>query len=409
MKNNSISTDTDVIIVGAGPVGLALANLLQTQGLRFALFTQESEPRPVYESRAEGVHVRTLELFERIGVIQKAMNQGRPLEGVSLYSLKQKLGSFSLKDPRSAFPGALILEQGKVERILSERLQENGVSIHWGHKLSALVQTNGCVEAQFVDQNGVTIRLQGKYFVGCDGAHSTSRKLIGVDFIGEPHPGSYALADVDIEWHQEALDSNVHVFMSPLLLLGKLKEGSWKVASLVPKGAKLPESPEEILSILQAQIDHHGVLAKLMKARWTSHFRISNRHVSTMRKDRVFLAGDAAHIHSPMGGQGMNEGIHDAANLAWKLALVVNGKADDSLLDTYSEERLPLIEKVLKDTSFMTNAIEIEGPGRWVRDKVVSFATQIQMLEPLLREEFSGAHRTIGQTRIIRESNVSFL
>jgi Arc/MetJ family transcription regulator len=213
-----------------------------------------------------------------------------------------------------------------------------------------------------------------------------------------------------MRWRGEPLDDDLHLYLSPLTLLGRLESGTWKIAAPVPAGVTMTEDPSSVLAVLQAGVDRHGIGAELHSPRWTSRFRISTRRVDRMRVGNVFLAGDAAHLHSPVGGQGMNEGMQDAQNLAWKLALVLRGHVDESLLDSYDAEREPIIADVLADTSRMTRLVEMpEGVGATLRDKVIAAATRVAALQPLLREQFAGSYRDIRHSPLVAEDTPSVL
>ena len=397
--------DTDVLIVGAGPVGLTLGCVLACLGVRHRILSKEPELRPIAESRAEGVHPRTLHLLEQLGLLELASAWGREAHGVTLHLGKARLARISLDDPETPFfPGALILEQGKVERVLAARLVELGGTVELGREVVSVSQREDQAEVVVRNAGGGESTVRARYVVGCDGARSIVRSAAGVTFEGEANPGTYALADVDVRWDKEAFDDDLHIFMSPLLIIARLPEGTWKVASLAPSGLEPGADAGAVLEALSTRLRTHGVQAQLGAARWTSVFRISWRMVNRMVSERIILAGDAAHIHSPMGGQGMNEGMHDAANLGWKLAAVVSGKANAKLLRSYDEERLPIIADVLKNTAEMTKLIEL-GSGFWsgVRDAVIPIAANLDVIQRAARLEFSGAHRALGASTLLLE------
>jgi 2-polyprenyl-6-methoxyphenol hydroxylase-like FAD-dependent oxidoreductase len=393
---------TQVLIIGAGPVGLTLANLLISQGMSCLIVTNEATQRPIEQSRAEGNHGRTIALYERLDVLEDAFAQGRPLHGATLHEGDRKLGHITLDNPHSYCPGAIILSQARVERILEHRLEKVGGTLERGQELIALEQAQDGVQATLRSSTGETQTVSATYLVGCDGGRSTTRKLVGATFEGESSPIQYALADVEVNFPGAPLGDDLHIWLSPLMILGRLEGKTWKVAAPTNPDISLTDTPEAIVTAIQEKLDQNGVAAKLHSPRWTSIFRISTRRVNQMRFGRVFLAGDAAHVHSPMGGQGMNEGMQDAVNLAWKLVAVLQGNAKQTLLDTYGAERQPIIEAMLKDTSDMTQILEMpDSPLSKLRNLALSIATSLAWLQPVIREQFAGATRNLRKSSLV--------
>lgn len=396
-----------VLIVGAGPVGLTLANLLTSQGVTCRIVTDETTQRPVEQSRAEGNHGRTMALYERLGVLKEAFAQGRPLHGAVLHDGDRRLGKMILDDPRSYYPGALILSQARVERILEHRLEQFGGSLERGQEFVALEQTNDVIQATLKSVTGETQTVSANYLVGCDGGRSTTRKLLGAAFEGESSAIQYALADVEVDFPGEPFNDDLHIWLSPLMILGRLEGKTWKVAAPTNPDIPLTDTSAAIVAAIQDKLDQNGVKAKIHSPRWASVFRISTRQVDRMRFGQVFLAGDAAHVHSPMGGQGMNEGMQDAFNLAWKLVAVLRDGANDSLLNTYDAERQPIIAAVLKDTYDMTQILEMpESPLSKLRNLALSVATNLEPLQPVIREQFAGATRNLRKSPIVFDPDV---
>ncbi|RIV21426.1 hypothetical protein DYU11_18645 [Fibrisoma montanum] len=397
------TAQTEVLVVGAGPVGLTLANLLHRHGVRYRLIDQVP-PRPVVESRAEGVHIRTQELFEQLGFAEEAFALARPLLAATLYAEGRVLGKIDFRETGLSHPNPIILQQGHVEQLLAQNLERHGGQVERPLAFLDFTQDDDHVNVRLQRPNGEIETVQARFMVACDGGRSTVRRQLNAQFDGQSNPSQFVLADVSIDFADEPLNGDLHLFLDPLLLFGQLADGYWKVASIAPDGFSPEASPDDIVKQLQLTADKHGIKCWIHSPRWTSSFRISTRMVSQFRHGRVLLAGDAAHIHSPMGGQGMNEGMQDALNLAWKLAYHLQGKAGQDLLDTYQAERGPLIADVLNDTALMSKVLFWSHPMLLAaRNSVMGFVTNLDAAQPVLRELFSGATRAYASNPILRQ------
>lgn len=399
--------NTQVLIVGAGPVGLTLANLLQRHSIHYQIVDQVP-PRPVVESRAEGVHIRTQELFEQLGFADEAFALGRPLLAATLYADGRVLGKIDFRETGMSHPNPIILQQGHVEQLLNNNLERFGGCVDRPLTLLDFTQDEAGVTARLQHPDGQTDTVHADFMVACDGGRSMIRHQLNAQFDGKSNPTQFLLADVAIDFPGEPLNGNLHLFLDPLLLFGQLADGFWKVATTTPEGFPEKATPGDIINGLQQVADKQGVVCKIHSPRWTSSFRISTRMVSQFRHGRVLLAGDAAHIHSPMGGQGMNEGMQDALNLAWKLAYHLQGLAGIALLDTYQAERGPLIADVLKDTALMSEVLFWSNPLLLsARNELLSFVTSLDVAQPALRELFSGATRAYAANPILRQRTLT--
>lgn len=399
--------NTQVLIVGAGPVGLTLANLLQRHGVANQVIDQ-MPPRPVVESRAEGVHIRTQELMEQLGFADEAFVLGRPLLAATLYADRRVLGKIDFQETGMSHPNPIILQQGHVEQLLSNNLERFGGYVNRPLTLLDFTQDEQGVTARLQQPDGKIDTVRADFMVACDGGRSTIRHQLNAQFDGKSNPTQFLLADVAIDFSGEPLNGDLHLFLDPLLLFGQLADGFWKVATTTPESFPEKATPHDIVNALQQVADKQGVACKIQSPRWTSSFRISTRMVSQFRHGRVLLAGDAAHIHSPMGGQGMNEGMQDALNLAWKLAYHLQGMAGIDLLDTYQTERGPLIADVLKDTALMSEVLFWSNPLLLsARNHLMSFITSLDVAQPALRELFSGATRAYAANPILRQRTLT--
>jgi 2-polyprenyl-6-methoxyphenol hydroxylase-like FAD-dependent oxidoreductase len=342
-----VMTHTEVLIVGAGPTGLTLACELARRQVPFRLI--ETTPGPAPGSRGKGTQPRTLEVFDDLGVVDQALAWGRFHLPFRLYGSE---GDHQDMDPHEGrvptpdrpYASVMIIPQWRVEAILRERLAALGGKVEFATELTGFMQ----------DETGVTVTLatperteslRASWLVGCDGGGSLTRRTLGVKFIGETHEeqrmlvGDVAATGLDREhWHTWRSDEG---FLALAPLPGT--DDFQFQASIAPDMTDEPS-----LALFQGMVDRRSGRddIRLAEPTWTSLWRLNVRMVDRYRVGRVFLAGDAAHVHSPAGGQGMNTGIQDAYNLGWKLAAVIAG-ADPALLDTYEEERLPVAAGLL--------------------------------------------------------------
>jgi 2-polyprenyl-6-methoxyphenol hydroxylase-like FAD-dependent oxidoreductase len=398
------SNGHSVLVVGSGPVGLTLANLLAAQDIAVRILTKEAHQRPVEHSRAEGNHARTLAVYERLGVLAEALARGRFVHGAVLHKGDRRLARIDMDDPDSYYP-ALGLGQSWVERILEARLETAGVAVERGWELAAVSQTDARATATLTNvATNETNTITADYIVACDGGKGTSRNLVGATFEGDTSTVQYALADVKVTPHGAPYDDSMHVWFSPMMMLARLDGNYWRAVAPTDASQVLPDTPETVLSAVQTTFRQNGVAITIGQPRWTTMFRVNTRRVNKMRWGRIFLAGDAAHVHSPMGGQGMNEGIQDVLNLAWKLAAVLKHGATETLLDTYDAERQPIIEDLLAQTERMTRLMEISpSPLATLRTIGIVAISRLQALHPLIRQRFTGSTRTLQQSSLVSD------
>lgn len=328
--------ETKVLIVGAGPAGLTLALDLARRAIPFRLI--DAAANPFAGSRGKGIQPRTLEILEDLGVIDEILNAGGlyPKFRIHVGPLSFRAGSMSAtRQPTESvpYPNLWMVPQARTEAVLRERLGALGGRVEFGKALTTFRQDERCVEATFAMGEGV----RADFLVGCDGGHSTVRKALGLKLEGEAMDEKPALvADVEVEgldrgyWHIWPLTSSSAIGLCPL--------PGTALFQLIAKAEKIGP---EIESAVRRATGH-----RIARVTWNSIYRPAVRMVNRFRVGRVFLAGDAAHVHPPAGGQGLNTGIQDAYNLGWKIAWVLRG-GPDALLDTYEEERLPIAAWVL--------------------------------------------------------------
>jgi len=350
----------DVLVVGAGPTGLLMAIELKRRGLSVRIIDKSSAPSD--KSKAIAIQARTLELFDQIGIVDRFLKQGIRIGCANAVSRGKILAHVEFKRLDSPYPFILSLEQCKTEEILQDHLATLGVKVERNVELLSLEQKEGKVKALL--SKG---QCSASWLIGCDGAHSTTRKALGLSFAGKIFPKTFALADVQIDWKFPHEEFFLFFNEQGILVVVPLPEAK-RYRVIFQSTPTL----EEVQRLLRQFADPH---CAVKEPRWMTEFSIHSRMAEKYFKERVFLAGDAAHIHSPAGGQGMNTGFQDASNLAWKLALVHQGKADPLLLDTYEVERQHVARRLLKGTAIATHMGTLKNPfaisvRNWILSKV---------------------------------------
>jgi 2-polyprenyl-6-methoxyphenol hydroxylase-like FAD-dependent oxidoreductase len=343
--------DTDVLIVGAGPTGLMLANQLARRGVRFRIIDRHAGP--AVQTRALGVQARTLEIYSQLGVGKRALELGKRATGANWWAQGRRVTRLPLGDigrDLSPYPYLLILGQDDNERLLGEALTRSGGNIEWNTELVALSQEPDRVVVRLKQPHGTVREVTARWVAGCDGARSSVRELNGISFQGAPYEDVFFVADVQMTGPMVRDELNIYLWRRGFHLLFPMRGNDhWRIVGIVPpelRGRDKLTFEEVIPSIRQEA----GSGIVFLKCSWFSTYRIHHRRAQRFRQGRCFLMGDAAHIHSPVGAQGMNTGLQDAYNLGWKLALVVSGQADARLLDSYEDERIPVAQALLGTT-----------------------------------------------------------
>ena len=353
--------ESPLLVVGAGPVGLTMACELVRHGVRCRIIDKAAERSQT--SKALGIFPRTLEVFETMGVVDRVLDAGLRLRGLCLHNQKEQIARIDMGSVASPYPFVFSLPQSETERILIEHLHGVEVSVEREKELIGLTQTDSAVHAVIRNASGGEETIETPWLIGCDGAHSTTRHLLGLEFDGAPYDESFVLADAKVD--APVSKNEVHLYFSGEGIFGiiAMSPDYSRVIANIPSEARNQDLPEMTLAEIQEIADRRGPAGiRLSDASWISRFHISHRKVKEFRKLRVFLAGDSAHIHSPAGGQGMNTGIQDAFNLAWKLALVMRGRAPVQLLGSYNVEREPVARGVLNLTDRITRLATIRNP-----------------------------------------------
>jgi 2-polyprenyl-6-methoxyphenol hydroxylase-like FAD-dependent oxidoreductase len=366
---------TDVVVVGAGPVGLVAGCELARRGVRVRVV--DKLDKPTDESRAIAIHAGSLDMLDRMGIADEMIGTGIKATAMQLYTGHSKLFRVPFGGVDSAFPFTLTTPQTETERVLGEYLESLGVTVDRGVELVALTQARDSVYLTLRRADGSTEEVTTSWVVGADGGHSAVRHLVGTKLVGSFKGERFLLGDVDAD-HELDLDS-MHTFFSPdgPVVVLPMRDGRMRFLAEVHDAPGAPMNMHPTQDELQAIIDRRIGGIRLLRSHWLTTFEIHHAHVPAYRWGRVFLAGDVAHIHSPAGGQGMNTGMQDAFNLAWKLATVVHGAGGERLLDSYHAERYPVAEQVITFTNRLTKAGTLSGLPRRIRDLVVRVLSHV--------------------------------
>ncbi|MEU6915484.1 FAD-dependent monooxygenase [Streptomyces olindensis] len=330
----------DVLVVGAGPTGLALATQLRAYGTRFRIV--DRSPDRARESRAPAIQPRTLEQLAGFGVTDDLVDRGSTTVRLHLHLSRRvlRVPLFDVGCDDTPYPFLLFLPQSETEAVLTARLAARDVAVERSTELVSAERDGAHVTCRLRRRDGGRETLRARYVVGCDGAHSTVRAQAGIAFEGYAYPQTFLLADLEVDGLEPG---TAHTFMTGSGLLFFFPLGTpatWRMIAMRPPGSGSGDVTPELLQRIAD--DWTTDRLTLRDPVWMTSFRIHNRGATRYRKGPFFLAGDAAHIHSPAGGQGMNTGIQDALNLGWKLAHVCRGAAPEDLLETYETERAPV-------------------------------------------------------------------
>jgi 2-polyprenyl-6-methoxyphenol hydroxylase-like FAD-dependent oxidoreductase len=361
--------ECQVLVVGAGPTGLVLGAELLARGIRARII--DKGDGMARQARAIGIHARTLEILDMMGLAERFTERGQVVRHLRFYSQGRCLASLEFARCGSRFGFLLDLPQDETERLLRARITELGGVVEQGAELTGLTAGGDAVTATIRRHAGQAQTITAGYVVGCDGAHSRVRHELGLAFHGQPYPQDWLLADVRLDW--DLREDAVHAFFRPNglpVIFFPMRGHRWRL-TLPFAGSRGGQAPtlEEIQGLTDQRAPERVTVSD---PTWLANFRCQRRSASAYRRGRVLLAGDAVHIHSPAGGQGMTTGIADAHNLGWKLALVASGRAPDALLDSYGSERRPVAEQVLRLSHALVHYGTMSHPvKRRVRDLVV--------------------------------------
>lgn len=358
---NAKGEQVPVIVIGAGPTGLLVASELARRRIEVRIVDKRETRQEI--SKALVVQARTLEIMDLCGLIDPFLRRGYPAPGLNIGLHGSNGGAIDLQHLDTRYPYLLVIPQNETEDILESRLNELGVQIERGLELVAVAQDGDCATATFRDREGRVRKVQADYLIGCDGTHSTVRNAIGMVFEGEDIEFTTFLADVKLDTH--FIRSRITNFTSRRGFVSILPFIGEYARIFAVDFAKQDVSVREKLELADLQDTVDAIVPRrvaMRDPRWITRFRSPSRQVPSMRQHRIFLAGDAAHSHTPAGGQGMNSGLQDAFNLAWRLALVLRGEAPETLLDGYHEERHPVNEQTQHATDRMFRSFVLTNP-----------------------------------------------
>ncbi|MGC2209672.1 MAG: NAD(P)/FAD-dependent oxidoreductase [Candidatus Korobacteraceae bacterium] len=368
MPNGAV--ETDVLIVGAGPVGLFLANECARRGLRWRLV--EARAAQSEHSKALAIFPRTLEIFDMAGLVGPFMEDANRVTSVSVMTHGRRLAHMRFTPEESPYAFVAMVPQDVTERLLADALGRRGGAVEYETDFVTAAEQDDCVNVTLErtgERKGEGIHLKASFVVGCDGAHSAVRHLLKLPFEGAEYEDTFLLADVETN---DALPADeLQLCPSDLgpVAIFPMSATRRRVVAIVDKPEGDAPSLELVRKIL-AQRAPSGIEARALD--WSSYFHIHHRQVARLRKGRFFIAGDAAHIHSPFGGQGMNTGLHDVWNLIWKLDFALHGRGCEELLDSYGAERLPVIRHVIETTDLLTKAMGTPSKlAQLLRDAVI--------------------------------------
>ncbi|MDA0566070.1 FAD-dependent monooxygenase [Streptomonospora sp. S1-112] len=372
-----------VLVVGAGPTGLALAGELLRQGVECRVVDRAAS-RPTHQARALTMWDGALDVLARHGIADEVIARGIPMTAARYWSRGRNFATvrFGAGSVAEGAANPLIITQPQVEEVMVARLAELGGAVEWSTALTALTDRGDHVEVRLEGPDGDEEELTASWVVGCDGNHSTVRELSGITFGGSTYGRSFILGDGDID--NPVVPGEAHYVLDPagVLVLVPLPDGKLRVFADATTVGDLDTAPtaEE----LQRLADERAPFPlKIHDLQWSTRFLVHLRQATSYRAGRCLVAGDAAHVHSPAGGQGLNTGIQDAANLAFKLALVQRGCAGaDALLDSYEAEREPVAADVMRSSHTQTRLWTVRSPvGRWARDTLMGRAARSGLLE----------------------------
>ena len=421
-NTSRVAETVDVLVAGAGTTGLALACGLVEGGVSVRVLDKAAGPATT--SRALGLQPRGAEVLDRLGALGDLPDRSLGISRVAVHIGGKRAANLRVGQRTKLVtrPG-LLVSQAEIEKALRDRLTDLGVDVEWGREVVGVDQSATEVAVQVAEHNGrgqEAPPVVARWLIGCDGAHSQVRKLTGIGFPGVALIERFLLADVHAELPIPR--DGVTVWLRGEQMLGAFPLPGTDLWRLMAPVAPIPVSsaddgappaangPGDVAGTLADLLaDHAGCSPSVIRdVVWTSTFRVHRRLADTYRSGRILLAGDAAHIHSPFGGQGMNTGLGDAENLAWKLVLVARSRADEALLDTYQAERRPIATEVLRSTSAMTGLVVGDNAvARWTRDHLFVPLLDQPFVQRLIWEQASQLkvsyrHGPLGQTRPAR-------
>ena len=401
---SNAAVDTQLLIVGAGPVGLLLANECTRRGLRWQLVEAKSSQSA--HSKALAIFPRTLEILDMAGLVGPFLEKANRVTSVSVITHGRTLARMHFAPEQTPYSFVAMVPQNVTESLLAEALQRRGGSIEYDTKFVSAEQDDDSVLVT-MEHGAERRKVRASFLVGCDGAHSYVRHAMNLPLEGGEYPDSFLLAD--IETNESLPADELQLCPSELgpVAIFPMSATRRRVVATIEESEGDAPSLELVQKIL-AERAPSGFEARSLH--WSSYFRIHHRHAPQLRVGRMFIAGDAAHIHSPFGGQGMNTGMQDVWNLVWKLDLVLQGHGNDKLLDSYSEERIPVIKNVIQTTDLLTKIMGT--PNRWVqalRNTVMPMVSRLAPFQHAFVKRLSELGVSYGGSPIVEGDGERYL
>jgi 2-polyprenyl-6-methoxyphenol hydroxylase-like FAD-dependent oxidoreductase len=393
--------DLPVLVVGAGPTGLVLAAELIRHGTTCRIIDKATGPTPL--SKATTVQARTLEMLDDMGIVDRALAAGSKSHGVNIYHGTDRLLHVSYDELESPYPFLLNIPQSMLEQVLGDFVGSVGLKVEWTTELVGFTQDADGVTATLRGADGHEETVRAAWLVGSDGAHSIVRQAQDIPFAGKTYTEWFGLADATLKWglrHDE-----LHGFVHPTGLFFAIPLPGEERFRVVMEAEEPPEDTELTLDDFQAALDQRGPgNATLSDPGWITPFRVNARRAQTYRVGRTFIAGDAAHIHSPTGGLGLNTGMQDGYNLAWKLGLVIRGLAEPTLLDSYEVERIPVADAVLALAGRLTTMLTLTNPvGQQLRNHLMPILSGLGAVQHQIAAEDSQLSIAYDESPIVAE------
>jgi 2-polyprenyl-6-methoxyphenol hydroxylase-like FAD-dependent oxidoreductase len=379
----------EVLIVGAGPVGLTMASALTHQGLTCRII--DKAPAPSDKSKALVVWCRTMELLDGLDLAETFVRNGLKLTGGSVYAHGKRLVHLNLTTDESPYGFPLMIPQNVTERLLTEHLARKGVTVERQVELDTFDEKPDKVGCTLRHADGRAESIETPWVIGCDGAHSTVRHTLGMEFNGHAELSDWMLADVHIEGALVPDEVSVFWHENGVIIFFPINRDRFRIIADLGTTTDRAFRADPTLAEVQAKVEERGPGGlTLSDPIWLAHFRINERKVADYRRGRVMLAGDAAHVHSPAGGQGMNTGMQDAFNLAWKLALVQRAEGQaEPLLSSYSVERNTVGDQVLHNAERFTALATLRSPvAQWLRNHIAPIVGSFQFVQDKIRNEW---------------------
>ncbi|MCA0403020.1 MAG: FAD-dependent monooxygenase [Proteobacteria bacterium] len=374
----STQQNTDVLIIGAGPVGLFAANELHRYGLSCRIIDKKETISS--QSKALGLHIRTLDVFKDCGFLDEILKEGLKIDGLLLKENDKTLVNASFSEIEANYHFLIDLPQNQTETIFYQALSNKGITVEWQKELIALTQDKEEVTAIVKTKEGDE-QIKAKWLIAADGAHSKVRDCLNLPFIGNAYKETWWLADLSIEWQEPHNKLVIFASHKGPVACFPIAKNRYRIVMTASENKKEALQLSDIEDVFKQRTT---VPFQLSNPIWLSQFGIAHRQIENYQHGRIFLAGDAAHIHSPIGGQGLNTGIQDIYNLIWKLALVDKKLSPESLLRSYQLERHPIAKAVLKKTDRMTKLVTLKNP---LLISIRNFALKILSSIELLRKE----------------------